>query len=252
MRKKQDLSQQVQKDARYLEQPFNASDKSLTLSDRQINLNGPVNYNSAMHIINRIDFFNNQDSELPIFLLVRSPGGSVIQGFKILNAIHQSSAPVYVVVKEFAASMAAIILAQAEHSFALPTALILFHEPSTLVWGSTSQLGQELRFMHDIERRMMQPLLTKFGYKKRRNSIEDAIEAWRKDLYKNNVSGDWIEFGDKAHSLKWVNNIVQQIRDSSFLSLKPIESYQAELRMTMMKKKVEIKRRSLHKKLLVN
>ena len=216
------LQKQLEQESVYLENPYNEENRSLTLSDRQIHLNSAVHYHSAQSVINKIDFYNNQDSTKPIFLLVRSPGGSVIQGFKILNAIHHSPAPVYVIVKEYAASMAAIILAQAEHSFALPSALILFHEPSTFAWGNTSHLEHQLGFMKEIERRMMSPLLTKLGYKTRRNTLDSAITKWRSDLYKNSPSGDWMEFADKAHGLKWVNKIVEQIRDSSQLSLEPI------------------------------
>lgn len=214
MIRKHELEAQIKTPPTYSRRPYNAKTKILTLSDRQIHLNGAVNYISCEHITKRIDFYNNKSRTLPIFLLIDSPGGSVMQGFKILDAIKYSPAPVYVIVKEWAASMAAVILALAEHSFALSNALILFHEPSSSTYGTTSDHREEVRLMERIEERLMGPLMEKFSY--------PNLEAWRKDLYKHSVSGDWMEFASNAISLKWVNNIVHGIRDTSFRSIKPI------------------------------
>ena len=51
-------------------------------------------------------------------------------GYKILKAMEGSAAPVYVVVKSFAASMAANIATQSKKSFAYPNAIILHHQIS--------------------------------------------------------------------------------------------------------------------------
>ena len=64
-------------------------------------------------------FFNNKSKTDPIFIVIdRCPGGSGMEGARIVQAIKTSPAPVHVVVKSYAASMAAIILAQADHSYA--------------------------------------------------------------------------------------------------------------------------------------
>ena len=60
-------------------------------------------------VCSRIAFYNAIDSEAPIFIVIdRSPGGSVMSGYMMLQAMETSKAPVYVVVKGYAASMAAI------------------------------------------------------------------------------------------------------------------------------------------------
>ena len=42
-----------------------------------------------------------------------------------------------------------------------------------------------------------------------------SLEEFYKQMYKNSVNGDWQEFGDKALKLKWVDHIVQEIREES-------------------------------------
>ncbi len=211
MRKERELNRYVFSTSSYEKKPYKPKKQTLNVSDRKIHLDGPINRETTDRIIRQINFYNNKKRGYPIFLFINSPGGSVIQGFKLLDAINYCPSPVYVIVKEFAASMAAVITAQAKLSFALENAILLFHEPSTLTHGNTSNLRENLDFMEDIEQKLMGPLLEKFNY--------TSIEEWRKDLYKNSVTGDWTEFAGDAIKLKWVNNIVKEIRDTSSFTL---------------------------------
>ena len=84
-------------------------DGVLHISDRRIPFNGRVDDKLAQFVCGRIAFYNAIDSEAPIFIVIdRSPGGSVMSGYMMLQAMETSKAPVYVVVKGYAASMAAI------------------------------------------------------------------------------------------------------------------------------------------------
>src|SRR5690348_3903342 len=114
LRTKRDLwKNRVNHDIQYTKEPL--KDGVLTISDRRIPLNGPIWGDTADYIQERIDYFNNQSHEYPIFIVIdESPGGSVMAGYKILKAMDGSAAPVYVVVKSFAASMAANIATQAK------------------------------------------------------------------------------------------------------------------------------------------
>ena len=103
----------------------------LVISDRRIELNGPIGSETAEHLATRINFYNNKDSKKPIFIVIdNSPGGSVMSGYKILRAMEGSEAPIWVVVKQYAASMAATIATLADHSAAYPNAIILHHQLS--------------------------------------------------------------------------------------------------------------------------
>ena len=146
----------------YSDQPF--KDGVLTISDRKIDLDGPIVTGTADHVCDRIDYFNNQDRTKPIFIVItNSPGGSVMQGYRILKAIETSDAPVHVVVKSFAASMAATIATLAPHSYAYPNAIILHHQMSGSAVGNMTNMEQEVKTMQEWERRLAEPIAKKMG-----------------------------------------------------------------------------------------
>lgn len=187
----------------YTSEPF--KDGVLTISDRKIDLNGPIMSGSAEYVCDRIDFFNNQDRTRPIFVVIdNSPGGSVMQGYRILKAIETSDAPVHVVVKSFAASMAATIATLAPHSYAYPNAIILHHQMSSSASGNMTDIEQEVKMIKEWERRLADPIAKKMGI---------SLEEFRAKMYSARKSGDWDEFADKAVELKWVDHLVNEIRE---------------------------------------
>jgi len=185
-------------------------DGTLVISDRRIPLNGMISTNTADFITNRIDYWNNKDRELPIFIVIdSSPGGSVMAGYRILKSMEASDAPVHVVVKSFAASMAAAITTLAKESYAYPNAVILHHQISAQVMGQMN-LTQQREFHEECTRwwvRFGTPIADKMGI-----TADELI----KRMYAHSTSGDWNEFGEEAQKLKWVNHIVQGIDETSF------------------------------------
>ncbi|MDR3228791.1 MAG: ATP-dependent Clp protease proteolytic subunit [Puniceicoccales bacterium] len=185
---------------------------TLFISDRRVTLNGPVTARMAERVISRLNFFNNQNSEFPIFLVIdNSPGGSVSAGFQILKAMESSKAPVYVVVKGFAASMAAVITTLAERSYSYNNTIILHHQMSTHFMGNMSNLRDQLKAAEQWYARLATPVAKKMGI---------TLEEFTKQMYKNNSDGDWEEFGDKAKKIKWVDNVVDRIVETSILELR--------------------------------
>ena len=185
-------------------------DGILVISDRRIPLNGPITNSTADFITSRIQYWNNKDRELPIFIVIdASPGGSVMAGYRILKAMESSDAPIHVVVKSFAASMAAAITTLAEESYAYPNAVILHHQISSVVFGQLN-LTQQREFHEESLRwwaRFGTPLATKMGI-----TPDEFIQK----MYARSSSGDWVEFGEQAKELKWVNHIVKGIDETSF------------------------------------
>lgn len=194
----------------YLDTPLKDS-KTLVISDRRIPLNGPISTATADYITERLSFFNNLDNSKPIFIVIdSSPGGSVMAGYRILKAMEASDSPVHVVVKSYAASMAACITTLAEHSYCYPNAVLLHHQLSSFMFGRLNLTEQKEMAEESQEwwSRLAQPLADKMGW-----TMEEFIEK----MYENASSGDWAEFGDEAQKLKWVNTIVTKIDESSLL-----------------------------------
>lgn len=192
----------------YLENPLKP-DGTLVISDRRIPLNGPISMSTAEKITERIDFFNNADKKLPIFIVIdQSPGGSVMAGYQILKAMESSDAPVHVVVKSFAASMAAGIATLAKESYAYPNAVILHHQISSTLFGQIN-LTQQAEIVKESQRwwtRLATPVADKMGI---------TTDEFIKRMYAHSTSGDWSEFGEEAQKLKWVNHVIQGVEETS-------------------------------------
>lgn len=195
----------------YLENPLRKKDNTVIISDRRIALNGLISGSTADYVTDRIHYFNNQNRKHPIFIVIdECPGGSVMAGYRILKAMEASDAPIHVVVKSFAASMAAAITTLAEESYAYPNAVILHHQISATVFGRLN-LTQQEEFYKESQRwwkRLATPIAEKMGITK---------EEFIKQMYEHSSSGDWSEFGVEAQKLGWVNHIVDGIDETSFL-----------------------------------
>jgi ATP-dependent Clp protease protease subunit len=187
----------------YADEPL--QDGVLTITDRRIDLDGPIVSGTADYVCDRIDYFNNLDPRKPIFLVIdNSPGGSVQQGYRIVKSIESSDAPVHVVVKSFAASMAATIATLAKHSYALPNAVILHHQMSSSAVGNMTDIEQEVQTLREWERRLAEPIARKMGI---------SMEEFKQRMYQAKKTGDWDEFADKAVQLKWIDRVVDDIRE---------------------------------------
>ncbi|MDX6769996.1 MAG: ATP-dependent Clp protease proteolytic subunit [Elusimicrobiota bacterium] len=205
--KKDKLKKAVDRDPDYLKQPF--KDGVLTVTDRRITLNGPIIYGVADYVTDRIHYWNNKSSELPIFIVIdRSPGGSVMEGYRILKAMKASKAPVHVVVKSYAASMAATIATLAPHSYAYPNAIILHHQIWSVIFGNPTQQKQQYDVIQDWDKRLREPVAQKMG---------TSLKKFTDEMYAHNVDGDWEEFADQAVKLKWIDHVVHEIRETGFL-----------------------------------
>lgn len=195
----------------YLDNPLKKNG-TLVISDRRIAFNGPVTSKLADKVTERINYFNNKNSKKPIFIVIDdSPGGSVMAGYRILKSMEGSTSPVYVVVKSFAASMAATITTLAEKSFVYPNAIILHHQISQTFAFSSMNLTEQKENVDDLKKwwaRLADPIAKKMGI-----TSDEFIEM----MYKKTVSGDWTEFGDDAVKLKWADHVVSRIHETSLL-----------------------------------
>ncbi len=196
----------------YLDNPLKNGD-TLVISDRRIALNGPIVGKTADYITTRINYYNNKDSKKPIFIVIdSSPGGSVMAGYRILKAMEGSKSPVYVVVKSYAASMAATMLTLAKKSYAYPNAVILHHQISSTFFLTRMNLTQQKEFYEESKKwwdRLASPMAAKMGI---------TTDEFIKQMYAHSSDGDWSEFASDARKLKWVDHIVNKIEETSLLT----------------------------------
>ncbi len=203
---------EVNKPQVYLKEPF--VDGHLIISDRRIDLDIVIIPGVANYVNERIHYYNNKNTEAPIFLVIDFCfGGSVMEGAKIVEAMQSSQAPVYVVVKTLASSMAAVITTLAKRSFAYPNAVLLHHQVWSFAIGNQKEIKEQLEITKEWTRRLLQPVAEKMGM-----TMVEFVEK----MYKHNSVGDWYEFADVAVDHKWVDHIVKDIRDASF-SKQPVD-----------------------------
>lgn len=201
--KKEDWKNQANRDPLTPPEPF--KDGILTVSDRRVELNGPIFTGVADYVVERIDYWNNV-SDAPIFIVIdRCPGGSVQEGYRIIKAMQASKAPIHVVVTSFAASMAAYITTMADHSYVFPNAVLLHHQMRTGVYGNMTQTREQMKIAEEWWRRLGEPTAKKVGL---------TLDGFVKKMYENNSDGDWEEFGDTAVKLRWATHVVNEIRET--------------------------------------
>lgn len=76
----------------------------------------------------------------PLYILIASPGGSVMDGALIISAIQASKVPVYTVCKSLCASMAAIIHQYGTKRLMVDRAILMFHPAAGGVRGSLEEM----------------------------------------------------------------------------------------------------------------
>jgi ATP-dependent Clp protease protease subunit len=189
--------------------------------NRRIPFNGIVDETLAKFVCDRIAFFNALDQNAPIFIVIdRSPGGSVMSGYQILQAMESSRAPVYVVVKGYAASMAAIITTMAKRSYVYPQTVVLHHQASTSLSGNQTQLQQQLKWSKIWCERIFIKVADKMGI-----SMDEFVSK----MYAAVSTGDWKVLGTEAVKLNWVTQVVDRMAEEG-INNTPVAPPLAELK----------------------
>lgn len=122
------------------------------LESRRIYLNGCIDEEAISTIVyhilryNRIDEGLAKDERKPIILYINSPGGSVVEGYGVIDAITTSETPVYTVNLALCASMGFLIYIAGEKRYSMPHAEFLLHDGSTFGYDSTAKMKDRMEF----------------------------------------------------------------------------------------------------------
>ena len=154
---------------------------ALHLKNRNIFITGEINQESANDFLSRF-LYLTQESNEPITVYINSPGGEVLSGLLIYDAIVGSNVEVNTVCAGLAASMAAIILSAGtiKHRFILEHSKVMIHEP--LIAGGAGGSATSIKTLSDhlLEtKRVTNEALAKRTGK----SQEEIDEATKEDNY---------------------------------------------------------------------
>lgn len=128
------------------------------LEDRRLYINAAIDEDVIDSIVYQILRFNREDKgkpvedRIPIKLYMNSPGGSVVDGYGLIDAIITSKTPVWTINQAMCASMGFLIFIAGQKRFAMPHAEFLMHDGSTAGWDSTAKMKDRMDFeLNEIE-----------------------------------------------------------------------------------------------------
>nr|YP_010379239.1 clp protease proteolytic subunit [Astragalus arrectus]UCS40228.1 clp protease proteolytic subunit [Astragalus arrectus] len=123
---------------------------------RLLFLGQEINSETSNHLVGLIIYFGLADKDKDLYLFINSPGGGVISGMAIFDAMHFVQAEVQTVCVGIAASMASVILVGGEITkrLAFPHARVMIHQPASSLGEGPSvenlMDAKEVEKMRDI------------------------------------------------------------------------------------------------------
>lgn len=155
---------------------------SRLLKERIIFLGEEVNSESASLIVAQLLFLEAEAPDKDISLYINSPGGSVTDGFAIVDTMNYIKCDVSTICTGMAASMGAFILAAGEKGkrYALPDALVMIHQPSGGINAPAKASDIEItaRFMAKTKEKINRILAENTG-----KTAEEIEKATDRDNY---------------------------------------------------------------------
>lgn len=126
--------------------------KSEDLERRHLYINGNIDNgvidDVVYHILryNRIDKGIAAHDRRPIILYINSPGGDLVSGYSLIDAILLSKTPVYTVNIGECASMAFLVFIAGDFRFTMPHSQFLMHDGTVAGNDSTAKMKDRMEF----------------------------------------------------------------------------------------------------------
>lgn len=91
------------------------------------------------------------EERVPIKLVINSPGGSVLDGLALIDAINVSKTPVFTIAMGYCMSMGFSIMCAGHVRFSMPHSTFLYHDGSTGLIDSTMKFKDAVKFYDKID-----------------------------------------------------------------------------------------------------
>lgn len=122
------------------------------LEERRLFINENIDSEIVDTIVYHILRYNREDKDIPIenrkpiLLYINSNGGSVPDGYALIDAIMISKTPVYTINQGYCYSMGFLIYIAGKRRFAMPNSTFLMHDGSSCAWDSTAKMKDRVDF----------------------------------------------------------------------------------------------------------
>ncbi len=110
-----------------------------------------------------------------IHLRINSPGGSVVEGTAIYNALRRHKGGLTVHIDALAASMASVIAMSGSPVYIADNALLMIHNPWTVSMGDSDQLRKEADLLDKLKSTLVNAYVRKTGMDQ--NQIAEMMDA---------------------------------------------------------------------------
>lgn len=135
------------------------SDDSIDPNNDLVIVNEPIDQKLSDAVVLRIHKLQSVNKDKPIYLLLDSPGGEVVEGARIIDAMVASKRPIYTVAVGETASMAAIIHSYGEKRYILPNAILMFHTISGGYSGDIVRVQSRLKMAKMLQDRYVRHIV---------------------------------------------------------------------------------------------
>lgn len=169
--------------------------------NRRLYINDIIDNQIVDSIVYHILRYNREDKKIPaeqrkpIILYVNSNGGSVPDGYALIDAIMTSKTPVYTVNQGYCYSMGFLIFLAGSKRFSMPSATFLMHDGSTMGWDSTAKMKDRMDFeTNQVEKHTKNYIIS-------RTTIDEK-------LYDEKYRTEWYMYSSEAIKYEICTHIV--------------------------------------------
>lgn len=122
------------------------------------------------------DELNQYSGDITVF--INSPGGDCFAASEIYTALKEYKGKVTVKIDGIAASAASVIAMAGDMMEMSPTAMLMIHNPSMMLYGEASELEQGIDFLSEVKESIINAYQLKTGLSRSKISHLMDAETW--------------------------------------------------------------------------
>ena len=149
------------------------------------------------------------ESNGDISVWINSPGGDVFAASQIYNMLKEYKGKVTVKIDGLAASAASVIAMAGDEISMSPVAMLMIHNPSTLIWGEETDMVKAKEMLSEVKESIINAYEVKTNLP--RNKISEMMdnETWMSSNKAVELGfADTILYGDHSENTQIDNNFI--------------------------------------------
>lgn len=162
------------------------------------------------------------ESEGDISVWINSPGGDVFAASQIYNMLKEYKGKVTIKIDGLAASAASVIAMAGDEILMSPVAMLMIHNPSTIIWGEESDMVRAKEMLSEVKESIINAYEVKTGLDRSKISNMMDNETWMsskkavdlgfadKVLYEEDKEDSYVSDGFMFEKLTVVNALIDK------------------------------------------